>query len=132
MFVIMRFSKKVGFLDDAMEEKAIPMIPLEGVPRKSSDGLLTAPKYWFLTVSPATVTVSCASVPCASPESYVIVKLWLSDLNVLDFCSSNVAISCGMLELEPEPVDATQRSDEPVSRMTLNETGGVPIASDPK
>ena len=111
---------------------ASPMRPETGPLRTLLDTCDTVANTCASTSKPAICTVSCASVPCASPESYVIVKLWLSDLNVLDFCSLNVAMSAGMLELELEPVDATHRSDEPVSRMILNETAGVPIANEPK
>lgn len=60
-----------------------------------------------------------------------MVKLWLSDLNVVEDFSSKVAMSWGMLEVVLAPVEATQRSDEPVSRMTLKETAGVPMAREP-
>jgi hypothetical protein len=50
-------------------------------------------------------------------------------LNVEDFVLSNN----GVVELHPlQLVDGSQRSDDPVSRITLKESGGVPTLIVPK
>lgn len=71
-----KFSKKVGLRDDAMDENAMPIKPLLGVPVKSFDTRETAPKYCCETVRPETETVSYTSVPETFPEPYVTWNGW--------------------------------------------------------
>lgn len=79
-------------------------------------------------------------------------KVSLREAKVEEEDALKVAMPAGMVERPTSPPweEATQRSlgcyvsilsemrgnggayDEPVSRMTLKETGGVPIANDPK
>lgn len=88
-----------------------------------------APKVWPATPNPAICTLSVPKLPAAPPLPYLIVKGVERFLNVLDADESKV----GTL---PHPVkqfvEATQRSALPVSRMTLNDVAGVPIAIVPK
>lgn len=72
---------------------------------------------WFCTVNPPMVTVSCTMDPFTSPEPYKILVLAVDTRFVDEADASKRAVSTSQLRQE---VSATHKSDEPVSRTTLN------------
>lgn len=88
-----------------------------------------APKVWPATPKPAICTLSAPKLPAAPPLPYLIVKGLERFLNVLEADASNVGTP---LQPVMQLLEATQRSALPVSRMTLNDLAGVPIAIVPK
>ena len=80
-----------------------------------ADVELTTPNSWLEMVKPAMVTVSVASWPEAEPEPYVIEK----DSPVLEKDDEDVESKREVErhEEDVQPVPATQRSAEPVSKM---------------
>lgn len=69
-----------------------------------------------------------ARVPLASPLPYVIENAWVRLLYVEELEVSNVSMPWQFCVQE---LSASQRSAEPVSKMTLYATGGVPTAIEP-
>jgi hypothetical protein len=68
-------------------------------------------------------TLSADNVPCTSPDPYSIltgVRELGAALNVVDDAELNNGV---FAEQVVHPVDVTQRSAEPVSRMTLKDCG---------
>jgi len=115
----------------AMASKARPMIP-ETLPSKRPPvSLSTAKNCWLATVKPPIETESEESFPATAPDPYRMVTsgaaavLWKVD--DLDAWKRGVTES-----QDVHDVSASHRSEEPVSRMTLNGCGGVPIVIDPK
>lgn len=92
---------------------AKPKMPLTPPLSKPEVACSTARRVCEETVYPARETLSVARTPSTSPEPYEIVTCW-EDEEV-------VAVYCG--EEEGQEVhldDASQRSEEPVSRMISN------------
>ena len=84
------------------------------------------PKVWELTWKPAIWTTSFPSVPLAVPLPYVMENAWLVPVNEDETDESKVGRPLQADDVHPELM--RKRSAEPVSRMTLYATGGVPIA----
>lgn len=132
---------------EAIDSKAKPSKPDTGLVNRPEETWSHTPNIWLLTENPAIWTTSDPSEPTAWPEPYVMPNFVLSFLKLEEPDVSNVGA-------DPQPVlhkdPATQRSldlkkkfnmrirrdfgayADPVSRITLKDVGGVPIANEPK
>lgn len=77
-----------------------------------------APNFCPVTVAPPSATLSEATYPDASPDPYEILKASDEFENVLEAEGSYFVIP--VQAVPPHSVPATQRSEDPVSRMRSN------------
>jgi hypothetical protein len=113
--------------DDANDCHASPSSPETGLVSKPEVTASHTPKTWFATENPAICTLSDPREPCAAPLPYWMENDWDVFAKVEEPAGAKVGTRPQLLHCE----SATQRSAEPVSRITLNDTGGVPMAKDP-
>jgi hypothetical protein len=113
--------------DDAKDCHASPSKPETGLVNRSEVTTSQTPKTWLATENPAIWTLSDPRDPRAAPLPYWIENDCELFLKLEEPAEENVGTAPQLSQLE----SATQRSDEPVSRMTSNDIGGVPMASEP-
>lgn len=112
----------------AMALKARPMIP-ETLPVTILAVVWTTVNHVCPgTVKPPILTVSCAKFPATVPLPYRTVTDDEVVCSVLDFVTSNKVVPAHVVHCE----EASQKSAEPVSIITLKDCGGVPTLTDVK
>jgi len=119
------FSKGVGAPELAIVENAIPMIPSLGRLSMTGARVEARAKICFGTEMDPTVTVSRARTPELDPVPY-----WISHEAVDSSMVEESEVEKVSWEVEAE-AEGTQRSADPVSKITLNDCDGVPIPIPP-